>query len=91
MLRAMAVGLSSRLERLVLTEARCRVVQVGENAVFASEDSFVAGHGSDVVDVAVNGGDSLEVVDLRDAFLTTDALRQALSVAQCRRVLVRFE
>jgi len=64
---------------------------VSEDAIFSGENSLIAGHGRDMIDVAVDGRTPLQIVNLSDAFLASYALAHALGVAEGRRALVGLE
>ena len=75
---------------MVFAETGGRVVQMREDAVFASEDSIVPSHCSNMVNVAVDSCASRQVIDLRDASLALEALFPLLSEGHRWSELVFF-
>ena len=81
---------SSGFEGFVFAKASRRVVQMSENTIFLCKDSIVSSHGFDMVNVAIDGSRSAEIIDLRDTSGAHETFGKTLSVAHSWSELVFF-
>ena len=78
----------SMFEHLVLTEARCWVVKVCKDAIFASENALIARHGWFMIDVSVYRRGPAKIINLSDALNSLKLLVHSVSKGHGCRVLV---
>ena len=63
---------------------------MSEDSVFLGENTLVASCCGDVINIAIDGSDSFEVINLGNTLSPSEILRTSLCVVHCRRELVLF-